>query len=301
MVLSQDTLPTPGVSPDANSNSRTRDILCSPRIQITTRTTASEILAAFSPKPQPPKKSTVWLSPPKFEIMMSKGRDLRQKEKVSYTISDDSDELASVSGASSAFSTPQKPKRTRNIIDLEDDEVEEIARPTTPPPRCSTAGHALRQHKDLHLSLRAQENGDKPVVKKRKVSLPKIKQQKPKVVSDVPVGHTVRTARNETRDFIANETAVKRAKFFVAKKDYFLPLLPENNHVKRIIEQATTQQCLASAENSVVLYESIEQPNGYLYLSNLFSRHKSNKVVQNYSYDETISTGWPVFSCVFAA
>ncbi|MCJ1433349.1 hypothetical protein MMC27_002709 [Xylographa pallens] len=195
---------------------------------------------------------------------MSKGRDLRQKEKISYTISDDSDELASVSGVSSTFSTPQKQKRSRNIIDLEDDDndVEEITRPTTPPPRLSAAGHALRQHKDLHLSLRALENGDKPVLKKRRVSLPKIKQQKPRVVSDAPLGHAVRTMRNETRDFIATETAAKRAKFFIAKKDYFLPLLPENNHVKRIVEQAAIQHSIGSAEDMVVPYESIGQPQG---------------------------------------
>ncbi|MCJ1381133.1 hypothetical protein MMC17_004242 [Xylographa soralifera] len=195
---------------------------------------------------------------------MSKGRDLRQKEKVSYTISDDSDELASISGASSTFSTPKKPKRMRNIIDLEDDddEPEEIARPKTPPPRLSAAGHELRQHKDLHLSLRAQENGDKPVLKKRKVSLPKIKQQKPRVVSDAPLGHAVRTTRNETRDYIATETAAKRAKFFIAKKDYFLPLLPENNHVKRIVEQTSIHRSVDSAEDMVVPYESIGQPKG---------------------------------------
>ncbi|MCJ1391544.1 hypothetical protein MMC18_004408 [Xylographa bjoerkii] len=256
-------LPTP--SPDgANSKLRAGDVLCSPRIKITKRTTASEILASFSPTTQPPKKSTLWLSPPKFEIKMSKGRDLRQKEKISYTISDDSDELASVSGASSAFSTPHKPKRTRNVIDLEDDsdEVEEVARPTTPAPRISAAGHALRQHRDLHLSLRAQENGDKPVFKKRKVSLPKIKQQKPWIVSEAPLGHAVRTARHETREFIATETAAKRAKFFIAKKDYFLPLLPENNHVRRIVEQATIPNSHGSLEDMVFPYENIDQPRG---------------------------------------
>ena len=195
---------------------------------------------------------------------MSKGRDLRQKEKVSYTISDDSDELASISGASSVFLTPQKPKRTRHIIDLEDDndEVEEVSRPPTPPPRLSAAGHALRQHKDLHLSLRAQENGDKRVLKKRRVSLPKIKQQNPRVVSNAPLGHAVRTVRNETRDFIATETAAQRAKFFIAKKDYFLPLLPENNHVRRIVEQTMFEGSLESAEDMVARYESIEQPHG---------------------------------------
>ncbi|MCJ1283251.1 hypothetical protein MMC26_002579 [Xylographa opegraphella] len=195
---------------------------------------------------------------------MSKGRDLRQKEKVSYAISDDSDEHASISGASSTFHTPQKAKRTRTIIDLEneDDEVEEITRPTTPPPRLSTAGHELRQQKDLHLSLRAQENGDKPVLKKRRVLLPKSKQHNPRVVSDVPPGHAPRTKRNETRDFIATETTAKRVKFFIAQKNYFLPLLPESNYVKRIVEQATIQRSAESTEDMLAPYESIAQPEG---------------------------------------
>jgi len=208
------------------------------------------------------------MSPPRFETTMSKSRELRQKEKVSYTISDDSDGAGSPSVASSALSTPQKPRRTYNIIDLEDDEEDDlqvVERPGTPPPRLSTAGHSLRQPKDLHLSLRAQENGDKPILKKRRLSAPKMRQQKPRLVSDAPKdSNIVRTARNDTRDFIAKETAVKRARFFVAKKDYFLPLLPEYNYVKKLVEEAQQQQrVLNLRQEPTVPYESIkEQPRG---------------------------------------
>ena len=199
---------------------------------------------------------------------MSKSRALRQKEKISYTISDDSDGAESPSVVSSAFSSPQKPRRTRNIVDLEDDEQDDVLvveRPATPPPRISTAGHSLRQPKDLHLSLRAQENGDKPVLKKRRLSAPKNRQQKPGLVSDTPKDTIiVRTARNDTRDFIAKETAVRRARFFVAKKDYFLPLLPEHNHIKKLVDEAQQQQRVLNVQpKAIVPYESItEQPKG---------------------------------------
>lgn len=208
------------------------------------------------------------MSPPKVEITMSKSRSLRQKEKISYTISDESDGPGSPSVVSSAFSTPQKSGRAYNIINLEDDEedeLQEIGRPRIPPPRISTAGHSLRQPKDLHLSLRAQENGDKPMLKKKRGSGPfKGKQQNPKLASDAPKDTTiVRTARTETRDIISKETDVKKARFFVAKKDYFLPLLPERNYIKKLVEVAQQPQVLTMPEEPIVPYESIKkQPSG---------------------------------------
>ncbi|MCJ1472425.1 hypothetical protein MMC13_001073 [Lambiella insularis] len=198
---------------------------------------------------------------------MSEKRDLRKKVPITYTISDDSDELGSSSGTVSAFSSPEKTRGSRHVIDLEedDDEVEEITRPKTPPPRLSASGHSLRQHNDLHLSLRAQENGDKPVLKKRKKLLPRSNKQIPKLRSDAPGGHAVvrTTARNQTRDFIATETSSKRGRFFAAYKDYFLPLLPEHNHINRIVQQAEHQGVSAAGQDGVIPYESItNQPQG---------------------------------------
>ncbi|KAL9098507.1 MAG: hypothetical protein Q9187_009649, partial [Circinaria calcarea] len=140
------------------------------RIKVSRSTTASELLAAFSPSPKPVKsvRPLIWVPQPSPEIKMTE-RGLRRKEPITYAISDDSDNANSPSAISSAFSSPQKVKRVRSIVDLEDDEVEEVEQTKTPPPRVSSAGHALRQPKDMHLSLRAQENGDKPVLKKRKL------------------------------------------------------------------------------------------------------------------------------------
>ena len=156
-------------------------------------------------------------------------RELRRKEPVSYHISDDSDNGGSPSGGDSNFSTPQK----RTLVYIED-EIEEIEPERTPPPRQSTVGHSLRQHKDLHLSLRAQENADKPVVAKRRKLLPKAPRRS---LANRKIVPQPLTARNEVRDIIATETTAKRSRFFVAKKDYFLPLLPEGNHVQRLVEQ----------------------------------------------------------------
>ena len=195
---------------------------------------------------------------------MSTGRGLRHKPRVSYTISDDSDEPDPLSSPSSTFTTPQKPTRGRKVINLEDedDEIVEVERPKTPPPRVSSAGHSLRQHKELHLSLRAQENGDKPIVKKQKLSKSSRRQSIPKIVSDAPSEPHVRTARNEVRDTIATETAAKRTRFFVAKKDYFLPLLPESNHVKKMVD---LQHGNGHAAGDILPYEALEsQPAGYV-------------------------------------
>ena len=189
---------------------------------------------------------------------MTDRRDLRRKQRVSYTISDDSDSAEVPSAASSAFNTPQKPKRTRApIIDLEDDtESEEVESPKTPPPRLSSAGHSLRQPKDLHLSFRAQENGDKPRYKKQKHS----KANKRKQPSDCKPA-AQQTSRNQIRSNIATETVGKRARFFIAKKDYFLPLLPANNHIKKLVEQQVPND--RGEEDQTVPYQAIEvQPRG---------------------------------------
>ena len=183
---------------------------------------------------------------------MQAKRGLRHREQVSYEISSDSEDARRTFG-DSTFSSPEKPTRKRvSIVDLDDDdEPEEIEPPKTPLPRLSSAGHSLRQPKELHLSLRAQENGDKPVVKKRKLN------KTPTKKSKVILQPAPRTARNEVRDYIASETARKRANFFVAQKDLFLPLLPEGNHVQRLVDQHTGEL------DQSVPYEVLkQQPRG---------------------------------------
>lgn len=60
------------------------------------------------------------------------------------------------------------------------------------------------------------------------------------------------TARQRLRDDIASQTRAKGNNFLVAHKDYFLPLLPPNNHVSKL-----------TANAPIVEYEELtEQPKG---------------------------------------
>ncbi len=247
----------------------------SPKIKLSRSTTALDLLAAFSPT-----KRIGTAPSPLVPGAMDPGdgsRGLRQKERISYNIPDDSDSVESPSAVSSAFPTPQKASR-QQVVDLDGDTSEEIELRKTPPPRISSAGHKLRAHNELHLSLKAQENGDKSVTKKRKLTLTSRanhKKQKLILTSDAKPGvastatlpaATNRTARNEIRDAIATETAGKRSTFFIAKKDYFLPLLPESNYISRLAEKS---DCIESnGSGSTVQYESIDvQPKGWVMTS----------------------------------
>ena len=219
--------------------------------------TATQILAAFSPRPQFKRSlPQVYPSPQSYPIvMMADRRSHRKRQPVVYEISDDEEHSSQLD---SSYSSPEKATRKRRSIIHLDDESEEIEPPVTPPPRSSTAGHSLRQHGDLKLSLQARENGDKRVRKKRKTNKRKSKDiLKPSVpVTSAPT----RTARNEIRDHISKETAGKRAKFFVAHKDTFLPLLPEENYVRKLVAQHGSNKMDES-----VKYKAIEkQPCGWV-------------------------------------
>ena len=218
------------------------------------RMTASKLLATFSPKPQPKKSPTSdVVLPQNFPIAMEAKRSSRAKV-ISYEISDHSEKSDTSSSLESTFSTPQKaPRKRLSIVDL-DDELEEIEPPKTPPPRISSAGHSLRQPKELALSLRAQENGDKRVKRKRKTTK---RRSRPKTILE---SSAPKTARQELREYVNTATAGKRSNFFVAKRDLFLPLLPEGNHVQRLVAQRLGDK---TEEDLSVPYEVIEhQPTG---------------------------------------
>lgn len=234
---------------------------CSPKSQLSGKKTAAELLAAFSPRSQPKKATEPGVvSPSTFPIAMTAKRGTRRKERISYHITDESDTQESQSAAGSIFSTPQKSgKRVpREIIDLEYKSEDEPAK--TPPPRVSSAGHALRQPQELHLSLRAIENGDKrPIMSKKR---PKKALRKLTIAPSVQLSAVPKTARNVIRNEIAAETAKKRANFFVAKKDYFLPLLPDNNHITRLVDERCESHEVE--KDLSVSYEALKhQPMGY--------------------------------------
>ncbi|KAI9821808.1 MAG: hypothetical protein M1827_002390 [Pycnora praestabilis] len=218
-------------------------------------TSASKLLASFNPRYSP---SSSDVANKGFKPDVSAQNDnlsVRRKPVVSYTISDDSDTNESPSAASSVFSTPPK-RRSHRKVEAEEEEEDEdnsTSPDTALPGRISSAGHSLRPQSSMSLSLRAYENGDKkPPSKKRKLTIKaSSKTFGAKVRSGQQLGDAdelsavaqpVRSSRGQLRHTIATETAVRRSKFFVAKRDYFLPLLPENNHIHKLLEKDTEQK-----------------------------------------------------------
>lgn len=244
-----------------SSPTLSNELTSTPKVQ-SSRKAASDLLASFSPISQSKKESQVWPISPQFPITMSdQKRQLRRKEPVHYeiSISGDSEDAES---PSSTFSSPTKRRKSRvSIVDLEEESTESEP-PKNPPPRVSSAGHLLRQPKDLHLSLRAQENADNPRAKKRKISN---RRSKKSVTSQkTEIQPSQKTARNEIRENISRETAVKRANFYVAKKEYFLPLLPQSNSINKLVE-ARNAAGQHGNEDLTIPYEALEQqPEGWV-------------------------------------
>jgi SWI/SNF-related matrix-associated actin-dependent regulator of chromatin subfamily A member 5 len=95
-------------------------------------------------------------------------------------------------------------------------------------------GRSLRKRKPNN-SLKAQENGWSPEKSRRSVA--------DKVTADVGFDLSelnftpIVSRRSEIRREIANETTGRRNSFLVDKKDFWLPLLPENNYISKLIEK----------------------------------------------------------------
>ena len=129
----------------------------------------------------------------------------------------------------------------------------------------SKSGRRLRERK-TNMSLKALENGDSP--RKRSQSENK---KKGNAIAELTVEDMdelsltpVISSRVAIRKEIEDNTAVKRNRFLVEKRDYWLPLLPSNNHVRKLLEK---HQRLSEAEisriPSLAEYEEIErQPQG---------------------------------------
>ena len=129
--------------------------------------------------------------------------------------------------------------RKRALVDFEDsDDENQLVTPKTPPPRISSAGHSLRQYSDLHLSLRATENADKPIKhKKRSHVQPAAKRRRAARTQDIGIFGPEKSARAGIREAIASKTTGRKNAFFVANQEYFLPLLPQTNHIQRLSER----------------------------------------------------------------
>lgn len=81
------------------------------------------------------------------------------------------------------------------------------------------------------------------------------------VAGDLPAVVSQRVA---IRQEIATHTAANRNRFFVEKKDFWLPLLPPNNYVRKLVEK-DAQLCKEerAKQSKATPYEEIEQqPRG---------------------------------------
>lgn len=158
----------------------------------------------------------------------------------------------------------------RSFKSKDDDEVEDsiVVQEQVPTEYASgsRSTRSLRVRPSINLSLKALENGNKS-----QNSTPPQRSRKGDAESQL-VGTDmdalditpVVSDRVAIRQEIASKTATKRNRFFVEKKDFFLPLLPPHNHVRKQVEKyARLSEAELSKLPTVSPYEEIEvQPKG---------------------------------------
>lgn len=178
--------------------------------------------------------------------------ELRQKRKISYVNLDDSDDpTAAPSEVSSAFPTPQGMRYPDPVNSTQSDEVD-MSSPVSPEPlpeRSTRAGHSLRPRSVLQPSVKAENMIVRTMPRKTQRKPPKGRGRQT-LSSKVKSGAAL-TSRQAIRHAIATETAVKRAKFLMAKKDYFLPLLPKNNYITRLLHKEQVEGKLEDGETDL--------------------------------------------------
>jgi len=220
---------------------------------VTRRTTASNILAKFLPGVRTQHKMDI----------TQRDKVLRPKTPVTYAESEES-------------SPPKETPTSQRLIDLTDDtddseDVIEVAHPYSSPqdededddieyapPSRSRSG--LRQRKP-NTSLKASENAFYKLVPARP------KSSKQNLVEADGNGFNVTPVvsnRVAIRLEIASKTAKYRNQFLIEKKDFWLPLLPPHNYVKKLVDQHSHLSTAELAElPAVTPYEEIDrQPRG---------------------------------------
>ncbi|KAG9229328.1 ISWI chromatin-remodeling complex ATPase ISW2 [Amylocarpus encephaloides] len=213
----------------------------------TRRSATSSLLAKFLPEGKIEHK-----------MDLQKGKDRTPKPRssrmnVSYAQSEGS-------STKSTSSTPQKDRLFDLAKDDEDDEEDEESEHSedelieyAATPRRITVKQFLRPRR-ANMSLKALENGD-----------PSSRRTRPaKSRSTKSKGKVKVTERLAIRHEIANKTKGNRDRFFVDKKDLLLPLLPDNNYVRKLAEKHDRLSEKELADLPTVLpYEELEsQPKG---------------------------------------
>ena len=149
------------------------------------------------------------------------------------------------------------PHSQRNIVnlddseDMEDDEPEDIQHTT------ARTRSGLRERKP-NRSFKFLENGEN--------FARRVRPKKRSAIEELIGGDLtpVVSQRVAIRQEIATKTAANRNRFFVEKKDFWLPLLPTTNYVRKLVEkdaQLTAQE--RTKQPTTTPYKEIEkQPKG---------------------------------------
>lgn len=164
---------------------------------------------------------------------------------------------------SSAFPTRQKPSGTG--VDDSEDELSQQPNPSSRTQKRSSHNSTKAKRRDteeLKMETRKKERTSQPrrstrgkkgdvlesdMVPDELAATPPKRKAPPRLKLD--------TARQRLRDDIALQSKAKANNFLVANKEYFLPLLPPNNHISKLIDSADTAP--------IVKYEELhEQPQG---------------------------------------
>lgn len=156
--------------------------------------------------------------------------------------------------------SPLETPPSQRTVDLDEDELDEYEDEDddTTIEYAPSTRRRLRKRKP-NTSLKAMENGYVP----RRQS----QTRRETSSTDELVGEDLTPViggRAAIRQEIANTTAAYRNRFLIEKKDLWLPLLPQNNYVRKLVEK---HELLAAAEvaqpPTVSPYEEIEtQPRG---------------------------------------
>jgi SWI/SNF-related matrix-associated actin-dependent regulator of chromatin subfamily A member 5 len=159
------------------------------------------------------------------------------------------------SSTRSVFETPPSERLADLEHESEDEDLDEDDDSTI---QYATHSERLRR-RNPNKSIKAMENGyssqARPRTARRKgLAGELVGGDLTPVVSD----------RNAIRKEIASKTAAYRSRFLIEKKDLWLPLLPPNNHIRKLVERHEQLSAAELAElPTVAPYEEIEtQPRG---------------------------------------
>jgi len=228
------------------------------RLQTRRRTTASELLAKFLPSGSVAHKmdsrNVVDLTAsPSNTSRATSGAPSTSNSPPSRTLERDFDLPQDTTGS---FPGRRNKDRGTNATGEVDSDTIEYSTPSR--------RRSLRERKP-NLSLKALENSEVPRHRTRTSTR---NSTSGRAAGATPGGSSPPkvSQRIAIRQDISNNSATLRSAFFIEKKDLFLPLLPDKNHVKKLLQK---HEDLTEAERSklpkVTPYEEIEvAPRGIL-------------------------------------